>query len=371
VIEDSRVDHPAVAEVASGAEVAAGISVGGADHRSFGEAREMLGDRLAGTEALLLAKLEEVDSEAPSIPASWLLQPLADPERNAEEKRDCLATRLMETFRIHQSRAAFGLLYELYGSHLLQMVASRLRRYQSKADANDVLQEVYVNIYRYPHRFDASRDDAFRLWTSTIVRNTVLKHLRSLSRSGRAEVGFEDLPEPPEPLANGPLQGVLRSESQGECERVYLTYLHLYLQFYMLLSGREQRAIHLVEVEEHSYREAAADLGIKLENLKMVIFRARRKIHRSMRRVFEGLPPDVRPARAPRTRIATDTMTVKPSSKRDETRSKVSSGSKVGTGSKVLTRSGHLTSAGSGGAGSGGAGSVNGRSGKGSQEGSR
>jgi len=31
----------------------------------------------------------------------------------------------------------------------------------------------------------------------------------------------------------------------------------------------------------------------------MVIFRARRKIHRSMRRVFEGLPPDCRPARDP------------------------------------------------------------------------
>jgi hypothetical protein len=55
----------------------------------------------------------------------------------------------------------------------------------------------------------------------------------------------------------------------------------------------------MVEVDESSYREAAAALGIKLENLKMVIFRARRKIHRSMRRVFEGLPPDCRPARDP------------------------------------------------------------------------
>jgi hypothetical protein len=34
----------------------------------------------------------------------------------------------------------------------------------------------------------------------------------------------------------------------------------------------------------------------------MVIFRARRKIHRAMRRIFEGLPPDMRPARDPSTR---------------------------------------------------------------------
>jgi DNA-directed RNA polymerase specialized sigma24 family protein len=62
---------------------------------------------------------------------------------------------------------------------------------------------------------------------------------------------------------------------------VYLTYLHLYLQFYSMLSPRERSAIHMVEVEEISYRDAADRLNIKLENLKMVIFRARRKIHRS------------------------------------------------------------------------------------------
>ena len=229
---------------------------------------------------------------------------LADPETNAEEKRDRLSTQLMEVFRLHQSRAAFGFLYELNRQHLYVQVAARLRRYQSKADAHDVLQEVFVNVYRYPHRFDASRHDAFRVWTSTIVRNTVLKHLRSLSRSGRAEVPFEDVPEQPQERATEPLRGVIQSESVEECNRVYLTYLHLYLEFYGMLSAREQRAIHLVEVEEMSYRDAARDLGIKLENLKMVVFRARRKIHRSMRRVFEGLPPDVRPARTPRSRGA-------------------------------------------------------------------
>jgi hypothetical protein len=56
----------------------------------------------------------------------------------------------------------------------------------------------------------------------------------------------------------------------------------------------------MVEVQEYSYRQAADELGIKLENLKMVIFRSRRKIHRAMRRVFDGMSPDCRPAREPR-----------------------------------------------------------------------
>lgn len=245
-------------------------------------------------------RLAEVAREAGAFDVSELFQLLEDPERNSESKRDGLSTRLMEIFRLHRSRAAFGLLYELNGHNLLQQVVGRLRRYQSKADPSDVLQEVFVNIYRYPHRFNCERDDAFRVWTATIVRNTVLKHLRSLSRSGRAEVPFEDLPEPSSPRQGEPLRGVIDGESQRECGRVYLTYLHLYLRFYQMLSDREQLAIHLVEVDGLSYRDAARELGIKLENLKMVIFRARRKIHRSMRRVFEGLPPDLRPARDPR-----------------------------------------------------------------------
>jgi DNA-directed RNA polymerase specialized sigma24 family protein len=133
-----------------------------------------------------------------------------------------------------------------------------------------------------------------------IVRNTVLKHLRSSGRSGHSEMPFEDLSDQPEQRNSGPLGGAIEKEALRECGRVYLTYLHLYLEFYAMLSPREQQAINLVEVEELSYREAAERLTIKLENLKMVIFRARRKIHRSMRRVFEGLPPDCRPARDPK-----------------------------------------------------------------------
>jgi RNA polymerase sigma factor (sigma-70 family) len=223
-------------------------------------------------------------------------------ERTVEAIRDAVSTRLMEAFKVDRSRGCFGLLYELNGAHLLTQVSARLRRYASRADGRDVLQEVFFNVYRYPHRFNSAREDAFRVWSAMIVRNTVLKHLRSLSRGGRTEVAFEDIPDQPAPSAPTPLNGAIESESKTECVRVYLTYLQLYLEFYSMLSEREQRALQLVEVEENSYRDAAAELEIKLENLKMVIFRARRKIHRSMKRVFEGRTPDCRPARDPRPR---------------------------------------------------------------------
>jgi RNA polymerase sigma factor (sigma-70 family) len=244
-------------------------------------------------------KLEELDGEVGPALTTQLQAILEDLESPPEARRDRASTRLMEAFRTHQSRAAFACLYELNAAHLYQQVSARLRRYRCRADALDVLQEVFFNVYRYPHRFDCGRDDAFRVWTATIVRNTVLKHLRSLSRSGRGEVALDDLAEPNDAATLEPVSDAIEGESSAECRRVYFNYLYMYLCFYQMLSAREQRAIQMVEVEGLSYREAARELRIKLENLKMVIFRARRKIHRSMRRVFEGLPHDLRPARDP------------------------------------------------------------------------
>ncbi|MEZ6018126.1 MAG: sigma-70 family RNA polymerase sigma factor [Planctomycetota bacterium] len=250
-----------------------------------------------GAAKRLAARVASLGREIPSTTREPVLALLAQDDLDPEALRDVLSTRLMEAFRDHRSRACFGLLYELNGSHLLGQVAGRLRRYSSQADPGDVLQEVFFNVYRYPHRFDSSRDDAFRVWSAMIVRNTVLKHLRSLGRGGRQEVPFEDLGDQPLADDTSPLAGVLQEEESRACSRAYVTYLQLYLRFYGMLSERERRALHLVEVDRVSYREAADELEVKLENLKMVIFRARRKIHRSMRRVFEGLPPDCRPAR--------------------------------------------------------------------------
>ena len=251
-------------------------------------------------------RAEALRGDVPRGELEAMLAIVDDARRSPESIRDALSTRLMEAFRRRQTRACIGLLFELNSHHLLAQVASCLRRYSSRSDPGDVLQEVFCNVYRYPHRFNCAREDAFRVWSAMIVRNTVLKHLRSQGRAGRMEVPFEDLSDQPESSPVNPLKGAIERESEGVCSRVFITYLHLYLEFYSMLSPRERRAIHLVEVEDCSYREAARELGIKLENLKMVIFRARRKIHRAMRRVFDGLPPDCRPAREPKCGRNTD-----------------------------------------------------------------
>ena len=69
---------------------------------------------------------------------------LDDTGRTYEEVRDAVSTRLMELYRTQHSSAAFGLLYELNRQHLLQQVTGRLRRYQSRSDPQDVLQDRHI-----------------------------------------------------------------------------------------------------------------------------------------------------------------------------------------------------------------------------------
>lgn len=208
------------------------------------------------------------------------------------EHRDLINTRLMEAFEKTGNGAIFALLYELNQQGFLYAIQNRIRAYRGLLEAYDVLQDVFVNIYRYPHRFDGEKPEAFRHWTNTIIRNTVLKHLRSTGRPFRLELVGETLAERVDDRIETPLHESMDHEDAAEVSRAYLLTLAFYLSAYTELSRREQNALQLVEVEGLGYRDASMLLGIKVENLKMVIFRARRKMYRSMRRRFAaaGVP---------------------------------------------------------------------------------
>jgi DNA-directed RNA polymerase specialized sigma24 family protein len=82
---------------------------------------------------------------------------------------------------------------------------------------------------------------------------------------------------------------LVREESLEQCGFLWMLFLANYLQAYeKRLNEREQRALTLVEVQGVRYREASAELGIKLENLKMVICRARKKIFRQITEIAGG-----------------------------------------------------------------------------------
>lgn len=208
--------------------------------------------------------------------------------------RDQLSTDLMRIYRDSASNEAFSLLYELNNEGVLRLIFHHLRRSYYAVDAADVLQEVFFNIYRYPFKFKPDRPSAFRNWTHSIIRNTVLKHSRraqrnhavslstSLERDQRDELPFEL----EDPGAASPLDSTADREAHEDLIGAWMLYLHYYLHAYRCLTPREKRALYLVEVDGLPYKEAAATLEVRVENLKMMIFRARRKIHTIMKRQF-------------------------------------------------------------------------------------
>lgn len=196
--------------------------------------------------------------------------------------QDWVSTGLMDAYKDSGDSQVFGLLYEMNADAFRQAIAGKLRRSAPGIEAGDVLQEVFLNIYRYPNRFLAEKADSFRNWGFRIVRNTLLKFLKVESKRSRQTTLDEDLSSRADRNARTPYRATQEAESARSVDRAYLLYLNLYLVHFEALSLKERTALTMVEVDGASYKEAAAALGIRLENLKMVIFRGRRKILRGM-----------------------------------------------------------------------------------------
>lgn len=200
-----------------------------------------------------------------------------------------LNNALMDTFRVHGSLEAFSLLFEL-NTRPFSGIANRiLRTTGSRADIGDILQETFLAIYRYPSRFCPDKPCAFRNWSYSIIRNTVYRHLQLAAREG-IPVDFvtEILPDE---HATTPSAASEEAESDRQCERVYGMLLCLYNDIYERdLKPRDRLALQLVEVDRLGYREAAQQLGIRLENFKMIVCRARKKIFQSLVRTLGTRP---------------------------------------------------------------------------------
>jgi RNA polymerase sigma factor (sigma-70 family) len=71
-------------------------------------------------------------------------------------------------------RAAFATLYEKSSPHLFAVV---LRISRDRAHAEDILQEVYVNVWRAASGFDAAQSQPLT-WLTSIARNRAIDSLR-------------------------------------------------------------------------------------------------------------------------------------------------------------------------------------------------
>jgi RNA polymerase sigma factor (sigma-70 family) len=88
-------------------------------------------------------------------------------------------------------RAAFATLYDQTSSHLLGVV---MRIYRDRAQAEDILQEVYVNVWRAAQSFDAAQSQPLT-WLTSIARNRAIDSLRRAQTQPQFQTSHSTLDE--------------------------------------------------------------------------------------------------------------------------------------------------------------------------------
>ena len=202
--------------------------------------------------------------------------------RSLAELEDARATELMARFRDSRSLEDFERLYAETRLGVLNWVRSLLRQGNARLDAHELLQDTFVNVFRYPSSFRDEAPSSFRVWVRTIAGNVVRRARAKLPR----EATFE-LPEgtvEPASHAAGPALQADMSEAAERLGRAYGLLLACYAEAFEQLAARDRRALELVEVEGLAYVDAAAELGVRPSNMKMIVFRARRRLHQRLAR---------------------------------------------------------------------------------------
>jgi DNA-directed RNA polymerase specialized sigma24 family protein len=202
------------------------------------------------------------------------LKMAADEDPKRFESR--METALMALFRDERDEGAFQALYDYSRAPLLLWVGNLLGPRRREPDPLEILQDAYVNIYRYAGSFRDEDARSFRVWSRTIVGNLVRR-----ARQPKLARSLDALPEGiSEPIDRRPTpaEDLVRGEDVRSMARAWLTVLLQYAAAYDRLSPRDKLALDMIEVQGLSYAEAGARLHVGNSNMKMIMFRSRRRI---------------------------------------------------------------------------------------------
>lgn len=215
---------------------------------------------------------------------------LESPESNGDAGSDRLDTALMTLFRDTGRREVFDALYESSRTSVYEWLRWMLREQQARLDPLDLLQDTFVNVYRYAASFRPESGAGFRRWVRTIAAN-VVRRARAASPRRWVSATAELAPEL-EDRQPGPALRLVEGEETRALRTAWANFLVLYAEGFARLSPRDRRALELVELEGRTYAEAAQELGVGSSNMKMIMLRARRRLAAHLRGAL-GLAPEL------------------------------------------------------------------------------
>lgn len=165
---------------------------------------------------------------------------------------------------IAQARSGDILAFEALYSGTVRWLLARIRFMVDDGQAEDILAEVYLQVWRSLPAYDASRGPA-ALWLTMITRSRVYDHLRREQRISRRAVAQAIDTEPTH--IDGPEQ-ILTREQDARLLRVSMSSL----------TCDERLVLGLAYFRDSTQQEIATQTGIPLVRVKVLLGRAQRKL---------------------------------------------------------------------------------------------
>ena len=94
---------------------------------------------------------------------------------------------------VHGNRIAMKRFYDDYSGYLTAVCA---RYIPSREDVKDLLQESFLKIFKAIHRFEYRGEGSLRAWSTRIVVNESLRHLKANEKMQFTTLAEDDLPNP-------------------------------------------------------------------------------------------------------------------------------------------------------------------------------
>lgn len=165
-------------------------------------------------------------------------------------------------------RAAFARLYQAAGAHLLGVI---LRINRDRAQAEDVLQEVFVSVWRSAGGFDAARAQPMT-WLTSIARNGAIDSLRRAKARVQTVSSHVVAPDGEE---EGDLAEQVASDDAGPLELLQQAAEQRGVQQCVgRLSAEQQQCVALAYYQGLSHSEVADHLAQPLGTVKSWLRRA-------------------------------------------------------------------------------------------------
>jgi len=160
-------------------------------------------------------------------------------------------------------REAFELLVQRFQMKVFHLALSMTR---NEATAQDLAQDVFLRVWKALPAYDGRASLA--TWIYTISRNACLNELQRAARKSVVSLDAPESARTVESLADDHA-GVPTAGAAQDIEAMLVR-----------LPEKQQRVLRLFYLEQKTYEETAALLGLPMGTVKTLIFRARQALAR-------------------------------------------------------------------------------------------